>query len=105
LRSEHASVAAILSLMRQDSALASQVRVVLPVNYRVQAAPKTDAPLPSEAVLIFPPNSVATDRLLPLPDPIKLEGAKPGETNAAPSDSQPASSSPDITQWQGRQNE
>ena len=104
LRTEHASVAAILSLMRQDSALASQVKVVLPVNYRFQAAPKTDAPLPSEAVLIFPPNSVATDRLLPLPDPIKLDGAKPVEANAAPNQSPPVSISPDITQWQDRQN-
>ncbi len=104
LRSEHASVAAILSLMRQDSALASQVRVVLPVNYRFQAAPKTDAPLPSEAVLIFPPNSVATDRLLPLPEPIKLDGAKPGETTSAPSDSPPVRISPDVTQWQDSQN-
>jgi protein involved in polysaccharide export with SLBB domain len=104
LRSEHASVAAILSLMRQDSALASQLQLVLPVNYRFQAAPKTDAPLPSEAVLIFPPNSVATDRLLPLPDPIKLDGPKSGETNSAPSDSPPASVSPDVTQWQDPQN-
>ncbi len=104
LRSEHASVAAILSLMRQDSALASQVKVVLPGNYRFQAAPKTDAPLPSEAVLIFPPNAVATDRLLPLPEPIKLDGAKSDETNSAPTDSLSARISPDVTQWQDPRN-
>ncbi len=75
LRSEHASVAAILNIMQQDTSLAGQVQVILPSSHRFSGRVHPNMPLPSESVVMFPPNVVATDRLAGLPAPTKLDAA------------------------------
>ena len=106
LRRENATVLEILSIMRQDQSLASQIKVITPPSQRGNSQPRPDAALASEVVLIFPPNSVKTDRLATLPDPFKLK--RDAEPLAQPSDAvQPQSPrgnispdviSPDVTQ-------
>ncbi len=73
LRREDASVLEVLSLMRQDESLASQVQVITPPNQRSSGQNRPDAKLPSETVLVFPPNVVRASRLAPLPEPFKLK--------------------------------
>ena len=76
LRSEHASVSEILSIMRQDQGMASQIKVVAPSSQRGQPQPGPETSLVSETVLIFPPNSVKTERLAMLPEPYMLKREK-----------------------------
>ena len=100
LRSEHANVTNILAMMRQESALAPYVKVVLPAgqSQRTQGQPRPDAPLPSETVLIFPKNSVFTERLEKIPEPTKLNADKLDDNTARPQRTPPAQISPDVTQ-------
>ncbi len=75
LKIEQASLETILRLLNQDSSLAVRVRVVLPPSQPFQEQLHPSMPLPSESVIIFPPNSIATDRLpTDLPPPIQLPG-------------------------------
>lgn len=73
LKVEHASVYEILSIMRQDQKLASQIKIVVPLSQRGQSQPQLDTVLASETVLIFPPSSVKTERIALLPEPFKLK--------------------------------
>ena len=60
---ERASLTSILQSLNQNSLLATQVRVVLPPNFKPQKQLHPDVLLPSESVIIFPQNSVARDQL------------------------------------------
>lgn len=102
LRSENATVLGILSIMRQDQSLASQIHIIAPPGQRGNSQPRPDTTLASETVLIFPPNSVKAERLATLPEPFKLR--READTQAQPSgdDSQPYAPrrniTPDVTQ-------
>lgn len=98
LRSELATVAAILDVMRQDAALASRVKVLLPSGRQSSDTQHPDAPLPSESVLIFPPNSVAAGRLAALPEPLKLDGNPPESSSPPAENNAPGNISPEVTQ-------
>ena len=107
LKSEHGSVSEILSIMRQDQALAAQIKIIAPSSQRGQAQPGPESTLASETVLIFPPNAVKTERLAMLPEPymLKREADLPSQPRDSkqPSDSgQPyapqGNVSPDVTQ-------
>lgn len=101
LKSEHANVSEILSIMRQDQGLASQVKIVVPASYRGHAQPGSATPLVSETVLIFPPSSVKTDRIAMLPEPYMLKresGASSPSRDATPPTAPRANLSPDVTQ-------
>ena len=107
LKSEHGSVLEILSIMRQDQALAAQIKIIAPSSQRGQAQPGPESTLASETVLIFPPNSVKTERLAMLPEPymLKREADAPSQPRDSkqPSDAaQPyaprGNVSPDVTQ-------
>lgn len=101
LKSEHASVAEILSIMRQDPGLASQIKIVVPSSHRGHAQPGPETQLVSETVLIFPPSSVKTDRIAMLPEPYMLKresGASSPSSNATPPTAPRANLSPDVTQ-------
>ncbi len=108
LRSEHATVSGILSLMRQDSALSSRVRVVLPAGQQQTGSRHPDAPLPSESILVFPANTVLTERLSSMPEPVNLDqnqsdpnsldSNKRGDAATSSRGSQPTNISPDVTQ-------
>jgi hypothetical protein len=65
----------ILSIMRQDQGLASQIKIISPPNRRFQGQPRPDEILESETVLIFPSSAVKTERLAELPEPYKLNRA------------------------------
>lgn len=95
LRREDASVLEILSLMRQDENLASQVQVIMPPNQRSSGQSRPDAKLPSEAVLVFPQNAVRASRLAPLPEPFKL---KREQDDAATQPAPRTNISPEVTQ-------
>ena len=95
LRREHASLNEILTLMRQDEGLASQIKIIAPPNQRSAAQSRPETPLPSETVLIFPPNGVRAARLAPLPEPFKL---KRDDEDATQQPAPRANISPDVTQ-------
>ena len=112
LRSEHAKVSEILSIMRQDPGLATQIKIVMPSGQRGNSQPGPDATLVSESVLIFPPNSVKTDRLAALPEPFKLNRETDNQVpsrdaaqqylrhgNASPDVPQSPSSQPSVGTW------
>lgn len=95
LRREHASLIEILTLMRQDEGLVSQIKVIAPPNQRSVGQIRPETTLPSETVLIFPLNSVRAARLAPLPEPFKLKRADADTTETT----EPrANISPDVTQ-------
>lgn len=106
LKVEHARLPEILSMMRQDPSLASLVKVVAPLGQRGYGQAHADATLASETVLIFPPNSVKTDRLTSLPQPIKIQrdGDKPAAPDEAVKPAAPADNiTPDVTAAPRRQ--
>ncbi len=96
LRREHASLNEILTLMRQDEGLASQIKIIAPPNQRSAVQSQPETPLPSETVLIFPPNGVRAARLAPLPEPFKLK--RDDEEAATQPPAPRANISPDVTQ-------
>ena len=96
LRREHASLNEILALMRQDEGLASQIKIIAPPNQRSAGQTRPDTPLPSETVLIFPPNAVRAARLAPLPEPFKLKRDDDDDTAQQPAPR--TNISPDVTQ-------
>ncbi|TXT31219.1 MAG: putative Protease-1 (PRT1) protein [Planctomycetota bacterium] len=101
LKSEHARVSEILSIMRQDQGLASQIKIVVPSSQRGQAQPGPEMPLVSETVLIFPPSSVKSERLAMLPEPymLKRESDVPSPSGDSTEPPAPrANLSPDVTQ-------
>ncbi len=101
LNSEHATVYEILSIMRQDQNLASQIKIVVPSSQRGQGQPRLDTTLASETVLIFPPYSVKTERLALLPEPFKLKRESDTKTpsgEAAQPYAPHGNISPDATQ-------
>ena len=107
LKREAASVLEILSLMRQDENLAWQVQVIMPPNHRSGGQARPDAKLPSEAVLVFPPNVVRASRLAPLPEPFKLKReqddttTRPApRTNITPEVTQSPQQQPSVGAWQ-----
>ena len=101
LKREHASVSEILSIMRQDPALASQVKVVVPSSQRGQSQSGPETPLASETVLIFPSGSVKTERLAMLPEPYMLKResdvSSPSRESTQPSAPR-ANLTPDVNQ-------
>ncbi len=104
LKSENANVPAILAMMRQDGALASEINVVPPSGqsqrFQNQNQQRPDASLPSETVLIFPRNAVATERLDHLPKPTMLktdQDADDANQSSQPQRTPPAQISPDVS--------
>jgi hypothetical protein len=96
LKREQSSLIEILTLMRQDEGLASQIKIIAPPNQQSAGRAMPETPLPSETVLIFPPNGVRAARLAPLPEPFKLK-RDDDEESARPSAPR-ANISPDVTQ-------
>ena len=96
LRREHASLNEILALMRQDESLASKIQIIAPPNQRSAGQTRPETPLPSETVLVFPPNSVRAARLAPLPEPFKLK--RDDDEDATQQPEPRANISPDVTQ-------
>lgn len=95
IRTEHANVYSILSLMRQDESLASRIKIVTPSGQRSSGPTRPDITLPSDTVLIFPENTVRTDRLATLPEPTKLNrNAEPPAKVDAPDASPVEKASP-----------
>ncbi|MFM9965408.1 MAG: SLBB domain-containing protein [Planctomycetaceae bacterium] len=110
LRREHSSVIEILTLMRQDEALASQIKLIAPPNQRSAGQARPDMPLPSDTVLIFPPNSVRAARLAPLPEPFAIKRDKEAATqppapraNISPDVTQSPRSQPSVRDWRDSQ--
>lgn len=95
LRREQASLNEILALMRQDEGLASHIKIIAPPNQRSAGQSRPETPLPSETVLIFPPNGVRAARLAPLPEPFKL---KRDDEDTTQQPAPGANISPDVTQ-------
>lgn len=110
LRREHSSVVEILALMRQDEGLAAQIKLIAPPNQRSAGQARPDVPLPSDTVLIFPPNSVRAARLAPLPEPFAIKRDKEAApqppaptTNISPDVTQSPRSQPSVKNWQDSQ--
>lgn len=107
LESQNATVLEILSMMRQDQNLASQIKIVAPPGQRGNSQPRPDAALASETVLIFPPNSVKADRLATLPEPFKLKREADSQASPSGDDAQPYTPrrniTPDVNQPPRRQ--
>jgi len=102
LKAENANIPAILAMMRQDPGLASEVKIVPPSGqgqrFQNPNQQRFDASLPSETVLIFPPNAVATERLEHLPEPTKLKTDQDvDDANQSPQRTPPAQISPDVS--------
>ena len=109
LKAENANIPAILALMRQDGGLASEIKIVPPSGqgqrFQNQSQQRQDASLPSETVLIFPRDAVATERLDHLPQPTRLRSDQTdqGASDAAqpqplqPQRTPPAPISPDVS--------
>lgn len=116
LRNEHATVLELLALLRQDSSLASRIKIVTPSSHRFQGTPRSDATLPDSTVLIFPTSGIDKDRIKDLPEPYRLrresdresavpvrEAAPPGSDRGRPprEGTIPQPSPPSMGFWEG----